>query len=98
MILLDTCTLLWLASDPPRLSPKAGEPIRSSGEFVEVSAITAWEIAWKQAKGRLELGMTARTWFQLALRKVRWSSLLGSSGNFKPGTQQMQNSRDPFLI
>lgn len=67
MILLDTCTLLWLASDPAQLSPKAAEAIRSAGEFVEVSPISAWEIAWKQAKGHLELDMPATSWFQLAV-------------------------------
>jgi len=67
MILLDTCTLLWLAADQSRLSTKAIESIRGSGEFIEVSAISAWEIAWKQMKGHLELGMAARPWFQLAL-------------------------------
>jgi len=67
MILLDTCTLLWLAGDKSHLSAKAADAIRASGEFVEVSAITAWEIAWKHAKGHLELGMDARAWFQLAL-------------------------------
>ncbi|MFV0337758.1 MAG: type II toxin-antitoxin system VapC family toxin [Chthoniobacterales bacterium] len=67
MILLDTCTLLWLATDPSLLSAPATESIRSSGEFVEVSAISAWEIAWKHAKGHLELSMDARSWFQTAL-------------------------------
>lgn len=80
MILLDTCTLLWLASDKARLSAKATESIRGSGEFVEVSAISAWEIAWKQAKGYLELGMTARAWFRLALevQQVRECSITAS--------------------
>lgn len=77
MILLDTCTLLWLASDKTKLSAQATEAVRGSGEFVEVSAISAWEIAWKQAKGHLELGMTARAWFQLALevQQVRECSI-----------------------
>jgi len=55
MILLDTCTFLWLASDKSKLSSAAGDSIRASGEFVDVSAITAWEIAWKHAKGQLGL-------------------------------------------
>ncbi len=68
MILLDTCTLLWLSSDPSQLSSKAAEAIRSAGEFVQVSAISAWEIAWKQAKGHLQLSMAARPWFELAVQ------------------------------
>ena len=80
MILLDTCVLLWLAADKARLSPRACEAIRSAGEFVDVSAITAWEIAWKQAKGQLELGMPPRAWFDLAIsvQQVRETPITSS--------------------
>ena len=66
MILLDTCAFLWLASDKSKLSTAAVDSIRASGEFVDVSAITAWEIAWKHSKGHLDLGMPPRAWFDLA--------------------------------
>lgn len=46
MILLDACTLLWLAVASDRLSPAARKGIAAAGEFVYVSAISAWEIAW----------------------------------------------------
>lgn len=80
MILLDTCTLLWLGADKSRLSAGAVDAIRGSGEFVEVSAISAWEIAWKQSCGHLDLGMRARAWFELALevQQVRESPITAS--------------------
>jgi len=53
MILLDTCAFLWLASDKSKLSTAAVDSIRASGEFVDVSAITAWEIAWKHSTSGL---------------------------------------------
>jgi PIN domain nuclease of toxin-antitoxin system len=53
VILLDTHTLLWMASDPKRLSRRAHEAIRHArqnqarqGTGIAVATITLWEIAW----------------------------------------------------
>jgi len=67
MILLDTCSLLWLSIAPERLSAPARSAIAQAGEFVHVSAISAWEISWKQRHGRLQLQLDASAWFPLAL-------------------------------
>lgn len=67
MILLDTCTLLWLAFDPARLSPAAREAIAAAGEDAFVSAFSAWEIAWKHRNGGLQLKLDPARWFPLAL-------------------------------
>jgi PIN domain nuclease of toxin-antitoxin system len=69
MILLDTCTLLWLAIEPKRLTAAAKEAIGGSGEFAHVSAISAWEIAWKHRCGRLKLRLSPEAWFPLALEQ-----------------------------
>ncbi len=53
-LILDTCTFLWLASAEHRLSP-AAELIQDSGNALLLSAASAWEIAVKQALGRLPL-------------------------------------------
>lgn len=71
MILLDTCTLLWLAIRPKELSAPAREAIAGSGEFAHVSAISAWEIAWKHRNRRLELALAPEAWFPLALEQHR---------------------------
>ncbi len=48
MILLDTHVLIWMASDPGRLSLKARQQIvdarRNTG--LAVASITLWELAW----------------------------------------------------
>lgn len=67
MILLDTCTLLWLSIAPERLTTPARTAIAQAGEFVHVSAISAWEISWKQRHGRLQLQLDASAWFPLAI-------------------------------
>jgi len=52
-LLLDTHILLWMAAQPERLSSAARAAVEAPGNTVFVSAVTAWEIAIKQALGRL---------------------------------------------
>lgn len=50
-LLLDTHTLLWLVGDDPRLGARARAAVLNGAAVV--SAISVWEIAIKQAAGRL---------------------------------------------
>ncbi|MEW5815169.1 MAG: type II toxin-antitoxin system VapC family toxin [Spirochaetota bacterium] len=68
MILLDSCVLLWLAADQERLSEKAVNAIRKHAGKLYVSSITAFELAIKTRKKRLELPMSADAWYEKALR------------------------------
>jgi PIN domain nuclease of toxin-antitoxin system len=52
-LLLDTHTLLWALSDVPRVADDARRAIEDPDTDVFVSAASAWEIATKQASGRL---------------------------------------------
>lgn len=65
MLLLDTCTLLWLNESPPRLPAPVIERIRAdAGGGLYVSAMTALEIAIKARKGRIRLpAPSPRAWF-----------------------------------
>lgn len=55
MILLDTHVLIWMSSDPGRLSTKARQQIvearRSTG--IAVASITLWELAWLAENQRI---------------------------------------------
>jgi PIN domain nuclease of toxin-antitoxin system len=51
-LLLDTHVLLWWLADSPRLSAKARSAIRDCSN-VYVSAVSAWEIEIKKARGKL---------------------------------------------
>jgi PIN domain nuclease of toxin-antitoxin system len=53
-LLLDTHILLWWLSDDSLLPTAARQAIASPQTEVLVSAATAWEIAIKQAAGRLD--------------------------------------------
>ena len=67
MILLDTCTLLWLAADQTKLSARAKELIGANAGELLVSAITGFEIALKHKKGKLTLPMKPVRWIESAL-------------------------------
>ena len=53
--LLDTHTFLWWNMDDAQLSPLAREIISDGANEIFLSAATAWEIAIKTTRGRLEL-------------------------------------------
>jgi PIN domain nuclease of toxin-antitoxin system len=67
VIVLDTCTLLWLVRGeglPPDVVRRIDE-----ADAAFVSAISALEIGIKVAKGRLTLGLPPREWWPAALEQ-----------------------------
>lgn len=54
-VLLDTHIVLWWLEDHPRLSRKIRKLVSDGNNQVLVSAVTLWEIAIKQALGKLTL-------------------------------------------
>ncbi len=57
-ILLDTHMLLWWLADDDRLSKKARELVADPANTLSISAATAWEIAIKQALGKVTVDGT----------------------------------------
>lgn len=68
MVLLDTCTLLWLAADQSRLSSRARDLIADHADALFLSSISAFEIASKHRKGALVLPLAPVVWFKRALQ------------------------------
>jgi PIN domain nuclease of toxin-antitoxin system len=66
VILLDTHVLIWLASDPAKLSKKAGDAIRraSQGTGIAISAVSLWELAWLAMHDRLEFTGTVEAFVE----------------------------------
>jgi PIN domain nuclease of toxin-antitoxin system len=62
-MILDTCALLWLASDDKKLSRSARRQINEA-PAVYVSAISGFEVALKVAKGKLKLPSPPLEWFE----------------------------------
>ncbi|MGK6312589.1 type II toxin-antitoxin system VapC family toxin [Neorhizobium sp. DT-125] len=72
MILIDTHVLVWITSRNPKLGSRARDMLDTgdAGE-VFVSAITPWEIALLDKKGRLPLGMEVSRWLDEVLGHPR---------------------------
>ena len=53
MILLDTHMLIWMSSEPERLSKKAREAIREARQKTGIAgaSITLWQLAWLAKTG-----------------------------------------------
>ena len=57
MILPDTHVLVWMATEPKRLSRRAREAIREARQTtgVAVATITLWKLAWLVENGRIRI-------------------------------------------
>ena len=66
MILLDTHVVVWLASDPGKLSRTASDAIRRASRAggTAISAITLWELAWLMTNGRLDISGTVEAFVE----------------------------------
>src|ERR1043166_4543412 len=62
MILLDTCTLLWLTDNPAQLSAAAKVELKRSEAIIYVSAISAFELGIKVAKRKIGLPKPVSEW------------------------------------
>src|SRR5687768_12594725 len=67
MLLLDSCTLMWLVDDQSKLSKSAIDCLREERSALYVSAISASEIAQKHFVGKLRLPLSPESWFRRAL-------------------------------
>lgn len=68
MYLLDTCTLIWLVSQQASLSEKVKRTLQNNAGNLYVSSISAFEIAIKTVKGKIELPLSPDEWFKEALK------------------------------
>jgi PIN domain nuclease of toxin-antitoxin system len=67
VILLDTHVVLWLTTEPAKLSGKARSAIedaRKNGEGLAISDITLLELATLATKGRIRLSITLESFLQ----------------------------------
>jgi PIN domain nuclease of toxin-antitoxin system len=72
VILLDTHVLVWLTTEPARLSKRAGSAIRgaSRGGGIAISAITLWELAWLASHSRLQVTGTVEAYLDEVSSRV----------------------------
>jgi PIN domain nuclease of toxin-antitoxin system len=61
-VLLDTHVWLWMWGEPERIRNEARTVVEDPTTELNVSAVSAWEIATKHAAGRLRLPTSAEEW------------------------------------
>lgn len=73
MILLDTHVLVWLATEPKRLSRSASSAIRRAlrSGGIAIASISLWEIAMLVAVGRIRAAGTADAVIRLLVEETR---------------------------
>lgn len=67
-LLLDTCTLIWLASDPEQLSQNASKHLADTTNDLFLSDISVLEIALKYTRGKIKLPTPPRDWVENQMR------------------------------
>jgi PIN domain nuclease of toxin-antitoxin system len=70
MILLDTCTLLWLVTNRSELSPAAAQAVDGAGQ-VFVSAASAFESGTKHRQAELDLFLPPARWWSTAIDRLK---------------------------
>lgn len=68
-LLLDTHVWLWLVQREPTLKPRVVAAIdeAAAGGGVLISAMSVWEVAMLEAKGRISLSTPCESWVATAL-------------------------------
>lgn len=94
--MLDTHVLLWMLTDPARLSDKVRDTVRDRRTELFVSAASAWEIATKQRLGKLpQAEVLTRAYRQHIARLAAESISITDEHSLLAGSMEWQH-RDPF--
>ncbi len=72
MILLDTHVLIWMASEPKRLSKRAREAILDARQTtgIAVASITLWELAWVAENRRIQISGSVESFVREIVSRV----------------------------
>jgi len=72
VILLDTHVLIWMSSDPKRLSRNAREAIREARQKTGIAAasITLWELAWLAENRRILVSGSVESFVRETISRV----------------------------
>src|SRR6266581_30849 len=95
-LLLDTAAFLWLCSGGQQLSATAAAALVDPANTPGVSAVTAWEIALKHAKGKLKLPTPPAAWFPAMIRHHRLDLLPIDAATAIASTSLPPIHADPF--
>ena len=93
MHLIDTHILLWLLSEPKKLSATACKILQEDDLFISIASL--WEIAIKQSNGKLELLFSPEKLYEICLdRDILVKQILPTHLNQLKDLPKIHN--DPF--
>ncbi|WP_072016100.1 type II toxin-antitoxin system VapC family toxin [Leptolyngbya sp. KIOST-1] len=70
MIILDTHAWIWWMNESSALSRKAINAIANADQ-IAIPAISCWELAMLDSKGRISLSMDVQVWLDIAFQRPR---------------------------
>jgi PIN domain nuclease of toxin-antitoxin system len=94
--LLDTCTFIWLVTNPTMLSVAAAQAIGNTANTLFLSVVSAWEIAVLYSLGRLALPQPPEIFVpaERGARGIRALTLEENAAVHEPHLPRFH--RDPF--
>ncbi len=95
MLLLDTCTFIWLTGAPGQLSPTAQRAIDEASELY-VSDVSIWEICLKWQARKLRLPTPPRRWITEQLGVWALGRLRIESEDLFRSAELPDLHKDPF--
>lgn len=95
-LLLDSCALIWLASEPAQLSVAASAAINDHTSVLHVSHASLWEISLKHAAGKLVLPDSPRVWWATQADKWGLVELPLTAESLLRGSELPKHHKDPF--
>lgn len=95
-LLLDTCTFIWLAAQPDRLSARSAEALDDDEADLHLSDVAVWEISLKWRARKIVLPRPPRIWIEE--QRARWglSSVAIKRNHIYRESELAELHRDPF--
>ncbi len=94
--LLDTCTLIWLSTEPEKLSPASVRAIDASDSILLWSDVSALEIGLKWSAGKLVLPDPPRHWLERQIDTWGLDCLSLRRTDIYRESELPAHHRDPF--
>ncbi len=95
-LLIDTHVFLWVRREPSRVSTRVSELLIDPENAVFVSAATAWEIAIKVGKGKLNFDKDFLAAFDTRIRDLAWDPLSITAAHGTAAGALSGRHKDPF--
>lgn len=95
-LLLDTCSFIWLTSEPQRLGDGAREALDAERADIILSDVSVWEICTKWQARKLGLPAPPRAWIEEQVSLWQLRRLPITTGACYRSTELPEVHRDPF--